>query len=183
MGVTYITEATLVTWISASAMASAAVLTLKVFAISIALASTVSNAVPVEDGGGVNRFSKMQTFSSSMSDINGESEEKSQLSDEAYVNGIPVYLINGERNYNPVDGEHESFDVVDPQENQRIHLDNLNGESVEYQEPVESDEDIDYYENDDEDYPLDSLSIDNWLDNEEDEDEDDMDDSPNYVMN
>ena len=74
------------------------------------------------------------------------------------MNGIPVYLINGEHNYNPLEGEHESFDVVDPQENQKIHLDNLNGETVEYQEPVESDEDLDYYENDDEDYPLDSLS-------------------------
>ena len=40
----------------------------------------------------------------------------------AYVNGIPVYLINGEHNFNPVEGEHESFDVVEPQENQRIHL-------------------------------------------------------------
>ena len=78
----------------------------------------------------------------------------------AYVNGIPVYLINGEHNFNPVEGEHESFDVVEPQENQRIHLDNLNGrETIEYQEPLESDvEDLDYYENDDEDYPLDSLS-------------------------
>ena len=74
------------------------------------------------------------------------------------MNGIPVYLINGERNYNPVEGEHESFDVVEPRENQRIHMDNLNGESVEYQEPLESDEDIDYYENDGEDYPMDSLS-------------------------
>ena len=78
----------------------------------------------------------------------------------AYVNGIPVYLINDEHNFNPVEGEHESFDVVEPQENQRIHLDNLNGrETIEYQEPLESDiEDLDYYENDDEDYPLDSLS-------------------------
>merc|ERR1711874_350855 len=139
---------------SAKAMASAAVSTLKVFAIFVALASTASNAVPVEDGNGVSRLAKMQSFSSSTSDVNGENE---------------------------------SFDVVEPQENQRIHLDNLNGrETIEYQEPLESDiEDLDYYENDDEDYPLDSLSIDNWLDNEvdEDDDEDYADDSPNYVMN
>merc|ERR1712062_761757 len=171
---------------SATAMASAAVSTLKVFAIFVALA-TASNAVPVEDGNGVSRLAKMQSFSSSMSDVNGESEGESHLSDEAYVNGIPVYLINDEHNFNPVEGEHESFDVVEPQENQRIHLDNLNGrETIEYQEPLESDiEDLDYYENDDEDYPLDSLSIDNWLDNEvdEDDDEDYADDSPNYVMN
>merc|ERR1711936_634605 len=152
---------------SATAMASAAVSTLKVFAIFVALASTASNAVPVEDGDGVSRLAKMQSFSSSMSDVNGESEGESHLSDE--------------------EGEHESFDVVEPQQNQRIHLDNLNGrETIEYEEPLESDvEDLDYYENDDEDYPLDSLSIDNWLDNEvdEDDDEDYADDSPNYVMN
>ena len=104
-------------------MASAAVSTLKVFAIFVALASTASNAVPVEgkkknlmekylsrlsiiailgcyitttcilhmffhnfstfpDGNGVSRLAKMQSFSSSMSDVNGESEGESHLSDE-----------------------------------------------------------------------------------------------------
>merc|ERR1712223_1409256 len=125
-------------------MASAIHLTAAVLLI----VSTVY-AIPLEDGG-IDRFSKVQSFSSSMSDINGQRQEDSESSDEAFINGVPVYILNGERQYDTDEGEHEVLGVIDPEENSRFHLDNLNGDAIGYQEPLEEPlEDEDYYQDED----------------------------------
>merc|ERR1712107_976807 len=79
----------------------------------------ITRAVPI-DYGGLKSFMKTQSFSSSMSNINGEKHDDN-------------------------DDVREALDVPLPQENIHKHLDSDNGQESSYEEPlIDESEDYDY---------------------------------------
>jgi len=132
--------------------------TIKLMAL-MALASAVCVcATPIVDDGGIDRFAKVRSFSSSLTDIDGDREEESEMSDEAFENDEPIYIIKGERRYDPEDGERIAYDMINPEENNHLHYDRINGETNEFEEPLDNfeiDESDDY--DGDEDYDDDRI--------------------------
>merc|ERR1712109_87831 len=106
------------------------------------LGLALTNAMSIDDGG-LDSLTKMRTFSSAMSNINGEKHEESYFRNGAQVNGNPIYLVRGEKQDDD-DDVHEAFDVILPQENVHSHLDRQNGQESAYEEPLDESEDYDY---------------------------------------
>jgi len=106
------------------------------------LAIAIANAIPIDDGG-INSFTKVKSFSSSSSNINGDQQDESYFQKGAEINGNPIYLMSGEKQNND-DDEHEALDVILPQENVHSHLDRDNGEESVYEEPLDDSEEFDY---------------------------------------
>merc|ERR1712051_767162 len=73
----------------------------------------LTTAIPIDDGG-LDSFMKTQSFSSSMSNINGDKHEDSIFRNGAQLNGDPIYLMSGE-NHNDNDDIREALDVILPQ--------------------------------------------------------------------
>ena len=76
----------------------------------------------------------------------------------AFANDEPIYIIKGERRYDPEDGERIAYDMINPEENNHLHYDRINGETNEFEEPLDSfeiDESDDY--DGDEDYDDDRI--------------------------
>ena len=76
----------------------------------------------------------------------------------AFENDEPIYIIKGERRYDPEDGERIAYDMINPEENNHLHYDRINGETNEFEEPLDSfeiDESDDY--DGDEDYDDDRI--------------------------
>lgn len=103
----------------------------------------ITRAIPIDDGG-LKTFMKTQSFSSSMSNINGDKHEQSYFKNGAELNGNPIYLMRGE-NHDDNDDVREALDVLLPQENIHKHLDSDNGQESSYEEPlIDESEDYDY---------------------------------------
>ena len=76
----------------------------------------------------------------------------------AFENDEPIYIIKGERRYDPEDGERIAYDMINPEENNHLHYDRINGETNEFEEPLDNfeiDESDDY--DGDEDYDDDRI--------------------------
>lgn len=117
-------------------------------AIVLALALATVQAVPVEDGG-VDRYTKVHSFSSAMSDIDGDRQEESYVQDGAELNGQPMYLMNGGEEADN-DDVHQAYDLIMPQNNLHSHLDRYNDQEVSFDEPLneEQEEELaDFIEN------------------------------------
>merc|ERR1712223_1143072 len=106
------------------------------------LAIAIANAIPIDDGG-INSFTKVKSFSSSSSNINGDQQDESYFQNGAEINGNPIYLMSGEKQNND-DDVHEALDVILPQENVHSHLDRDNGQESVYEEPLDESDDMDY---------------------------------------
>ena len=76
----------------------------------------------------------------------------------SFANDEPIYIIKGERRYDPEDGERIAYDMINPEENNHLHYDRINGETNEFEEPLDNfeiDESDDY--DGDEDYDDDRI--------------------------
>lgn len=103
--------------------------------VGFLLLASCTQGVPVAEDGGSVDMSKFSTFTSSMSNLNGDTHQDSYIQDGAEMNGIPTFGLNVER-HSENDDVQEDWDVLVPETKE-------NGEESTMVEP------IDFYESGD----------------------------------